>query len=266
MTVAARLLADRRRAIVWWSAGLVALVLFTVALYPSIEGSADFDELVQELPDSIRVLIGYEAGVPLTSPAGYLHGRLYSTLLPLLVLVFAIGGGARAIGGSEEDGTLEPLLANPVSRARVYVERYVATTALLLALGVVFLVSLAVLARPFGATDGIAAGRLVAATVAAIALALLHGTVAYAVGAATGRRGTAIGVAAALAVGGYLYQTLMTLTGAPSWLLWLTPWQWYLDQNMLADGAAVAAIYVPLLVTVPVFAAGWWAFTHRDLR
>ena len=39
-------------------------------------------------------------------------------MLPLLLLVYAIGAGSRAIAGEEESGTLDLLLAHPLSRRR----------------------------------------------------------------------------------------------------------------------------------------------------
>ena len=38
MILAARLVRDRRRSLLWWSVGIVGLVLFTVSLYPSLKG------------------------------------------------------------------------------------------------------------------------------------------------------------------------------------------------------------------------------------
>ena len=40
MIVTARLLRDRRRSLLWWSVGVVGLVLFTVALFPSVDRAA----------------------------------------------------------------------------------------------------------------------------------------------------------------------------------------------------------------------------------
>jgi len=182
MIVAARLVRDRRWSTLWWALGLVGLILFTVALYPSIKGQPSFDELLADLPDAFRSAIGYDAAVPLSSPAGYLQARLFSTLAPLLAVVFGIGAGARAIGGSEEAGTLELLLANPVTRSRVLVERYLASFGLLAGLVAVLAVSLLVLAPPFGALEGIPIGNVVGACVAVFALGLLHGSLAFASG------------------------------------------------------------------------------------
>jgi ABC-2 type transport system permease protein len=264
--VAARLLRDRRRSTLWWIGGLVGLVLFTVALYPSIRGQSSFDQVLADLPEGFKAVIGYEGGIPLTSPPGYLHARLFATLAPLVILVFGIGAGAQAIGGSEDAGTLEPLLANPVTRDRVAVERYLAMVALLVVLVAVLAVALVAVGPPFGALDGVPLSGLLGACAGVFGIALLHASLAFAVGAATGRRAPSIAVATAVAVAGYLVQSLLSLTDALRPLRLVTPWHWYLDRNMLAEGPSVAAIVLPLLVSLPLFLAGWAAFRRRDLH
>ncbi|MGI8334325.1 ABC transporter permease subunit [Actinomadura scrupuli] len=266
MIIASRLVADRRRSLAWWVAGVTALVAFTVSLYPSLKNQGSIDDLTRNLPETLRSMVGYQAGVPLTSPAGFLHARLFATVVPVVVLVFGIGAGARAIGGAEEDGTLEPLLANPVSRTRVATERYLATTALLAAVVAVFAVVLLALGPLFGALDGIAAGDLLAACAAVYTLALLHTTLAFMIGAATGRRGPATAVTAAIAVAGYLLQNLLSDHGMAGAVRALSPWHWYLDHNMLVQGPSALALWPPLLVTAVLFGAALAAFRRRDLR
>lgn len=266
MIVATRLLRDRRRSVLWWSVGVVGLVLFTVALYPSVRGQASFEELADELPAALRSMFGIDRAVPLTSAPGYLHGRLFSSMLPLVLLVFGIGMGARAIAGSEQDGSLELLLANPVTRRAVVVERYLAMVAMIAALVAVFLVSLVVLGAPFDALDGVSPAGLAGATAGVFAITLLHATVAFAVGAATGLRSWASATATTLALVGYLFQGLLGLTDALEPVRFVLPWHWYLGRNMLAHGVAPDAILVPVLLSALLFAAGAGAFLRRDLR
>jgi ABC-2 type transport system permease protein len=95
---------------------------------------------------------------------------------------------------------------------------------------------------------------------------VLHLSLAYAVGAGTGRRGPAVGVAAAVAIGGYLVYSLLSLVEVLAPLRFLTPWYWYLQRNMLAHGVAVAAIVVPLVLSALLFAVGCSLFLRRDLR
>jgi ABC-2 type transport system permease protein len=266
MIVASRLVRDRRWSTLWWALGLVGLTLFTVALYPSIKDQPSIEELLADLPEAFRSAIGYQPSVPLSSPAGYLQARLFSTLAPLLAVVFGIGAGARAIGGSEEAGTLELLLANPVTRNRVLLERYLATFGLLAALVAVLAVALLILAPPFGALEGIPTGNVVGACAAVFALGLLHGSLAFAIGAAAGRRGVAVAVATAVAVAGYLVETVLAAAGDLGIVRQLSPWHWYLDRNLLAEGATLAAVLLPLVVSGVLVVVAWARFRRRDLR
>ena len=266
MIVAARLVRDRRWSTLWWALGFVALTLFTVALYPSIKDQPSFDELLTDLPDAFRSVIGYDPAVPLRSPAGYLQARLFSTLAPLLAVVFGIGAGARAIGGSEEAGTLELLLANPVTRGRVLLERYLATFGLLAALIAVFGLALLVLGPLFGALEAIPTGNVVAACAAVFVLGLLHGSLAFTVGAVAGRRGVAVALPTAVAVAGYLVETVLAAAGDLSTVRQLSPWHWYLDRNPLAEGAAPAAVVLPLTISAVLVGVAWAMFRRRDLR
>ncbi|CAN5212691.1 hypothetical protein BH24ACT1_BH24ACT1_08010 [soil metagenome] len=214
----------------------------------------------------MRSLFGFDGAVPLTSAPGYLHGRLFAGLLPLVLLVFGIGVGAHAIAGSEEEGTLELLLANPVTRGAVVAQRYLALVAMLGGLTLVFAVSLVVLALPFDALDGVSLPGLVGASAGVFGLALLHASISFAVGAATGRRAWALATSTTLALAGYLLQGLLGLSEAVQPLRFISPWHWYLGRNMLAEGVAPDAIIVPLVLAAGLCAAGAAAFDRRDLR
>ncbi len=264
--VIARFLRDTRRSTAWWALGMVALVVFTVAFYPSVKGNEAFDQLFEDLPQAVRALVGAQEGIPLTSPPGYLHARLFSVMVPVLLITLGIGLGARAIGGSEGDGTLELLLAQPVTRLRVVTERYGAVVAVLAAVSATLTVSLIALGPIVGLLDGIAIGALLAATGAAFCLALMHATLAFAVGCATGRSGPAVAAGTSVAAGGYLLQGVVAASGGRPVVETLSPWHWYLDRNILIDGLALLAVIGPVVVGAPLFVAGCWLFNRRDLH
>ena len=141
-----RTVRDAGRGLVFWTAGIVLLVVVTVSIYPSIEGNADLTDAVENYPKELTAFFGGE--LDFASGAGYLNGELYSLMVPLLLLVYGIGAGARAIAGEEEAGTLELLLAHPLRRRRVLLEKLGAAVVLLAGLGVVvFLAVTAVLGR-----------------------------------------------------------------------------------------------------------------------
>jgi len=263
--VAARALHDRRRSLLWWAVGVVGLMAFTAAFFPAVEGEATFDDLVQDLPEAMKDLFGL-GEISLSSAPGYLHARVFSTLLPLVLLIFGIGVGARAIGGAEDDGTLELLLAQPVTRRRVLAERYAAMVALLVALGAVAAASLLAVAVPVDLLDGVSVPGLLAATVAATLLALLFATLAFTVGAVAGRRSTALGTATATAVATYLLHGVVGVSDAAHAVRFLSPWHWYAERNMLVEGIAPDALLVPPVLCAALLAAAVTVFDRRDLR
>jgi ABC-2 type transport system permease protein len=65
---------------------------------------------------------------------GYLNSQFIANVLPVMLLAFGTGFAAWTIAGDEAAGTLELLLANPVSSARVTLERAGALLLLLAAL------------------------------------------------------------------------------------------------------------------------------------
>lgn len=266
MTVLVRFLRDRRRSTLWWILGVVLTVLLTVGFYPSIEGQDSFDEMAAEMPEAMRELFGLGGAFSMSSPEGFLQSQLFATMLPILLIVFGIAIGARAIGGSEEDGTLELLLANPVTRRRVLLERYGTLVLLHLVLLAVMLVSTLAVGVPVGATEGIPMAWLAAASGGVLLLGLLYATVAFTVGALTGRRGRAIAVASAVAIGGYLVEGLGSAADALRPAQALSPWHWFLERNMLGEGIAWRAILLPLAVVVALVAVAVPGFERRDLR
>ena len=266
MTIFRRFLRDRRRSSLWWALGFFSLVAFTVAFYPSIKGQQNVDQVVKDLPPAVQAMFGLESGVPISSAPGYLHARMFASLYPILLLVLAIGLGSAAIGGSEEDGVLELLLSNPISRRRVFAERFLAMAALTFAQAAFFLAVLVPLAGLVGALKGVSVSGLVVAGLGGAALALLHGSIAFSIGASTGRRGPAIGIASATAAAGYLAQGILVAADAPAVVLNLTPWHWFLKQNLLVAGPNLAAWLPALGLSVAIAAASLPRFLSRDLR
>jgi ABC-2 type transport system permease protein len=245
---------------------VTALILSTTALYPTVKGNESFEQLANELPRAIVSAFGIDSSIGLTSAPGYLHARLFSTVLPVVLLIFGIGLGTRAIAGAEEDGTLELTLAQPITRRRLITERYASIAGLIAAITTAAAIVVVGSAAAFGALGAVSVPGLLVACAAAGALALLHASIAFAVGAVSGRRALALGIATTVAVAGYLVHGLLGVTDALRPIQFTTPWHWYLGQNMLAHGPTVEAVALPLALSMALVAISTPRFVKRDLR
>lgn len=265
MDVAVHAVWRRRRGLLWWSIGIIAAAALVAGAYPTIRDNSSLDRTFASLPPSVLAALGLDPQVAISSPAGYLRSQFFANLLPVLLLVFGLGFATWSIGGDESAGTLELLLSNPVSRSRVALERALALVVLLGALAIVAIAVVLLLAPPTGLATGLSLGNIAAAGVATWALALTYSALAFAVGAATGNRPLALGVASAVAVGGFVIESLAAQMSALSGLRDITPWHWLLDGDPLRRGWAVDVLLPPLAVSVLLVVVGTALFARRDL-
>lgn len=256
-------LRDRRRSLVGWAAGMALFNAFSVAFWPSVrENAADFRELIQGLPESIRSLVGVEA-LDITTPEGYLNGRVFALVVPLLFLIFAIGFGSRTVAGEEQRGTLELVVAGPIARWRVVVEKFAALATATAFLGLVLWGTLLVVGRSVDL--GVGAGAMAGPVVMAVFLAIGFGAVALGVGCATGRRSLASGVASGAAVAAYLVKALAPVAPSVEWFEGLSPFYYYDAAQPLLNGIDIAHVAFFLLLVLAFVSLALVTFDRRDL-
>lgn len=266
LTITRQMLSERRRSIIWYSIGLGLFVAMMAAFYPSIKAaSAELDQYMSQLPASMQDSLGL-AGSSITSPVGYLMSQLYTNMYPIIVMVAAIGLAAWCIAGSESTGTLEILLANPVTRAGVAVARAVGL-ALIVAIIIVFSTGVLQLLSPaVKLNEGLAWWALWSVALSMFAVVFVHAALAFAVGAATGQRGWAITTAAVVAFLGFAIQIVASASDSVAWLKNFSIWYWLTDTQPLLNAPGWGDTWVPLLLSVLLIAVGIWRFTKRDLN
>ncbi len=256
-------LRDMRRGFAWWALGLVGLVAMQISVYPTVRDDPGFSELTESYPDVLKELFGFGGSFDYTSPAGYLGIELFSLIVPLLLIIAAVATGAAAIAGEEDRGTLDLLLSLPVTRRRVAAEKLGAMAAEVAALGLVVLVALWIGVQAIDM--GLSLAHLAAVTLAAVILATGFGAIALFLGAATGSRGAAIGVSAALAVAAYLVNSLAALVSQLETAQRFSPFYHYSAPDPLRNGFSGWHLVALLLVVVVASAAALVVVDRRDL-
>ncbi len=262
-TVGGQALRVRRRGLLWWGMGLLALVAMNIGFYPAVPDAEELQGLLEGVPDAMLAIFGITGADDLFSPAGYLDSQLFALMSPLLLIIFVVGAVNATLPSEEEAGTLELLLANPVSRRRVIAGKGAAVLGMVAVLVAVHLVGTLVASLAVGLEIGV--GELVAAHVSLLLLVAAIGAVALAAAGATGRRGATLGLTAAVAVVAYLVDSFAPLV---EWLEALRPaslFYLYRGNAPLENGLDPVHALALAAVTVVLTAVAVVAFDRRDI-
>lgn len=252
---------DRRRSIIWWTIGSMAMTAWVVAVYPVLRDSADMQSFVDRISPEIMAIAGIDPATFLTG-AGFLQGQLYSLITPILIIGFAVSTAVAVTTKEEKDGTLELLLSVPMSRTSLALRKIaiiIASTAIVVSgLAVVLLI-----ANPVFELKLSVAG-VIAINMGVYGLGLVFSGLAVLVGAFTGKPAVAQGLTLVIAVVAWFANAFEALF---SWLEFpskLSPFSWYLHGAPLINGVSSSLIWLVLLASA-TFAGSVYLFTRRDI-
>lgn len=251
-------LRDGRRSLLGWTIALAAVALMYASFYPSMR-SPEMEAALEAYPQEIMEALQFDS-----SAAGYLNGSVFGLLGPALLVVCAIAMGGRAIAADEEAGTLDLLLAHPVSRARVALERYAALLASLVVVGLGILLALLAVREPAQLT-GVRVGNLAAGVVQLVLLGAFFGALALALGGLTGRKATVYAVGGAVTVLAYVAHVVGPQVDSLRWTRRFSPFHWYLGGDPLRHGLQLGDCLLLAGGAAVLVALGTWAFTRRDV-
>ena len=256
-------LKDERRWLVLWSAAAAAVIAFIIALYPA------FGETVDTLvgkPEMLRIFMGRYADLMLERSVfdrwlGLEFFAQFGVLVGLYGLIFA----SSALAGQLERGTMELLLAQPVSRTRVLLESFAAVAVNLLVICVVSFGAL--LAAVAIWVDEPGSARTYACVLLnqyglLLALAAVGFFCAVLVDSQRAALSLSIGVDLLVFV---VYKAL-TVAGVALWLARLSPYYYADATKTLATGRAAWGDLLVLVVVAAAFLAGAVAvFRRKDI-
>ena len=253
-------IAGRRRSLLGYCLGMAVYALIVVAMYPAFKTSTSLDKLISSDP-AAAALFGVTGRI--SSSGGWLNGNLYANFFPLVMLLLTIGYGAACLAGQDEDGTLGLLTVLPVRRTAIVAQKAaaMAVQAALLAITVAVLV---IIGRSFQLNVTVA--NVAAISAAIFLMGLDFGFVTMAIGALTGRKGTAVGAGSALAAASYL---LSFLAPVASWIRpgrYASLFYWAVGNNQITGGVSPGDYAVLAITGLCALAAVMFAFRRLDIH
>jgi ABC-2 type transport system permease protein len=237
--------------------GLIAVLVVVGALFPAVGHTIGR----LDIPTSVANLLG---GGDYGTITGWFRSEIASIYGPLVIGAIAITGASAAIAGEEEDGILSLVLAYPVRRSGLIFAKAAAIGVVVLILALSCLVGLIVGVAVGG--GGISLAHIAALSVQLAFFGFATGALAVAVAAGTGRRSFATGIAAAVAIVGWLINSFAPLVSGLGWLKYLSIFYYYAGHDPLSRGVGVGDAIVLAGLAVVLVAVAALGIERRDLR
>ena len=251
----------RRLSTAGWVLVALAASGSVIAIYPIFAQSEALSSLLESLPSGLMMLFGIDP-TTFSTGAGFLQAQLYAFVGPAIVLTHAIGAGARATAGEEELGTADLLLAQPVRRGAVVLQKFVALATTTGCVAGAFAIALWLGTQ---ATDlQLTPSGIIGANLGLWLLGLVHAALAMLVGAHTGRNDLAVAITAVFALGGFLLHGLGPLLPDLASIARVTPFSAYQTGLPLLNGPTAGCVQLALAAGALVGLAAL-ALRGRDL-
>ena len=217
--------------------------------------------MADQFPDVLLAMFG---GGDMSTPEGWYQMETFGMMAPIAVMVVTVAIGAGALAGEEQRRTMGLLLANPIPRSRVVIEKSWAMVLYAFVVGFATFAGVAVGSLLGGL--GMSIGNIAAASLLVTLIGLVFGALALALSAGTGRVKAAVFGTVGVALVFYILNAFLpfndTLAGYAKW----SPFYYYLSSDPLVTGmhwghGAILAGLTAVLIVLSVV-----LFQRRDLR
>jgi ABC-2 type transport system permease protein len=241
------------------------LIWLFVIFFPHMyEQSETLSEAFENYPDAFLQAFNVDVSQLFLSLEAFLAAEHFSLMWPIILIVFIISLGGSAIAGEVDDGTIEILLAQPLSRTKIYFSKYIA--------GLVILVAFIVISNfsvvPFALVHKVDfdIGKYVLISILGFFFAFGIYSFSMMLSAIFSSKGKVSAVLAGTILGMYAINLLSTFKESVENLRYLSYFYYFDTNNALIEGHINVLSFIIFILTGVIFILiGLIAFKKRDI-
>lgn len=258
--VITKTLYDRRWFILAWVVGLAFMAWFVGIFYETFGKSDILNQQLKDLPPSMRSIAGVSDNF--NTVAGYYGAQIFGKTMPIIAAILGITLGT-SIATEEENGTLQTLLAAPISRTKIYVSKWLASLGILALVTLGLALGLALSLWQQGLSLDV--WRVMQGLSNIWLFAVFFLSLTFTIGAIWGRRSLAIAVGSLMAVAGYLLNTMAAGVESLKPYDKFSPYYYYGSENILEKGLHVGNFTLLAFISAILLVIGAVVFARRNI-
>ncbi len=250
-----------RGAIIGWGIGLAILAIMMGSLFDMMASSGDLMVAYTEAMPEIAEIFNF---ADMSTPIGWLDVEYFS-FVPLMIGLFASGVGASLLARDEERGTLDLILAHPVSRTTLFWGRFLASTLVII---ILLLISWASLLLPMTWSENftIPAFELLLPFVSLFGILMSYMTLALLLSMLLPAHSMASMLTAMLVVASFFITLLSGVVDQLERAADFSPLTYLETATAIEDGLNLTWIGVFLAIDLALALISWQLFQRRDVR
>lgn len=251
---------EKRWFTLFWMLGVVAMAMLMIAFYHSFS-QGGLEEVYQNLPKSFQGLVGNLES--LKTVPGYVSQEIFALRIPMLTLIMSVVLFSGLLAGDENEGLLQTLLTQPVTRTKLFVHKYLAGSVVSFLICVSAIVGVWV--GLFLIHETMSFEKLFEAVIGLWLVTLLFGTLGFSLGAITGKRALSGSIAGLAAFGTYLLTSFQPNVSSLTQVEKLSPFHYYNKPSITEYGLKFNNVTVMLIVVALLLIISWIVFNKRDI-
>lgn len=238
--------------------------LMHVSIFPTFaDQQIDISAMIKSLPEGFVEAFGLQ-DYDMSKFENYIAGEEFSLIWPLLLLIMSISLAGGAIAAEIEKGTIEVLLAQPITRGKLYIARYISGLVLILGFVIITISLLILMAKMFGI--GIKLSHYPTVALVATLFAWAVYGIAMFLSAIFSDRGKVYFISAGMLVLMYAVNIISGLKDNLDKLKYVSFFHYYVPNDLLIrNHIDVTSIVVFIVVAIVFSIAGFIAFDRRDI-
>lgn len=257
-TIFSKTLFEKRWGVLWWSLAMFLTTILIIWLYPTFRDT--FGKSLESVPESMKSILGEAADYQRIE--GFIELQVFMQMV-FFTIIYGVILCTGLIAGEESSGTLQTLLSGPVNRTKVYLQKFLASALILWVVSFAMFVGIWLGAMTIDVT--IDAWRVLQGTFALWLLTMVFSLFGYSLGAITGKRGLAGGLAGAFAFASYLISSLAGTVEGLKIANYASPFKYFSNPRILDNGLQLSNIAILTSACLVMLAIGWWVFNKRDI-
>jgi ABC-2 type transport system permease protein len=254
------------RSALYGAIGLGFFGAYAMLLLPDTAGLQGFVKMMEAMPSEMMQAIGVDDPAMMATPEGFI-GFAFFTYGAILLSVFAIFAGLSLTANDEESGAMNMLLALPLPRWRVIVERAAAQVLFAFVIVLGGWASLALVRSLNPSAQSLDPVTLLKASMAFVPVILAVMSITAVLGVLIRRRNIAGAAAGAFVAASYLMNTLggMAGPGIGELMQKLSIYTYFDGTELARNGLDLGTFLVFMLIAALLGAVAVGLFDRRDI-